>query len=319
VTVQFGLEQFLRKRTQVNVHERLEARRTSLRSIGVNEFIQDKTALCCMHTARALSDRIRLELMADSQQLAILRQGADVWKRWRKANVARVDLSMPTLEQNLFWDTYAWPRDGDEWAEHPYQVWKRDLVESFIVGNVGEGSIVLEMSPGHGRWTPFLSERAKRYIGVDMNKSCTKFCRKRFSHRSNVEFHTNDGRSVAMIAAGTIHFVWSFDSFVHMECDVTDGYLGEFARILVPGGLCCIHHPGTPNELQRKRGWRSAVSTSLFASMAEGHGLRVLSQVDTWGPNNRSNTKLAGDCISTLEKVSRAVTAEVTEDFWAET
>ena len=64
---------------------------------------------------------------------------------------------MPTLEQNRYWDAYLWPRDGDEWDEQatfcgvPTRFGNMSLVESFIVGNVGEGSIVLEISPSYGR------------------------------------------------------------------------------------------------------------------------------------------------------------------------
>jgi len=215
---------------------------------------------------------------------------------------------MPTLEENRFWDRYDWPQDGDEWTDQAafsgmeYSVWKQDLVDAFIVPSVTENSIVLEVAVGHGRWTLFLAQRARRYIGVDFGPSCVQFCRKRFAHLTNVEFHTTDGRTLSLIASDSVQFIWSFDSFVHIEPDVTGGYMAEFARILSPGGRCSIHHPGTPSHEQRVKGGRSELSVDLMARIAQARGLRVISQVDSWGPGGRSNTKLFADCISTIEK-----------------
>lgn len=215
---------------------------------------------------------------------------------------------MPTLEQNRFWDRYNWPQDGDEWIDQAaycrvdYAVWKQDLIEAFIVPNTAGSSTVLEVGVGHGRWTPFLARGAKRYIGVDFNPSCIEFCRRRFADLANADFQLTDGRSLALVPGGSVQFVWSYDSFVHIEPDITQGYVAEFARILAPGGRCSIHHPGAPNARQRAVGGRSEVTRELFARIAEASGLRILSQVDSWGPGNRSNNHLFADCISTLEK-----------------
>jgi SAM-dependent methyltransferase len=215
---------------------------------------------------------------------------------------------MATLEENRFWDKYDWPQDGDEWTDQAafcgvaYSLWKQDIVDTFIVPRVARNSTVLEVAMGHGRWTPFLARRAQRYAGIDLSPSCVNFCRKRFAHLTNVDFYPTDGRGLSLIASGSVQFVWSFDSFVHIEPDVMEDYMGEFARVLSPGGQCSIHHPGTPTRGQRASGGRSELTADLFARIANASGLRVLSQADSWGPGNRSNTKLFADCISTIEK-----------------
>jgi ubiquinone/menaquinone biosynthesis C-methylase UbiE len=215
---------------------------------------------------------------------------------------------MPTLEENRFWDKYDWPKDGDEWTDQaahcgmPYAIWKQDVVAAFITPNIPMNSTVVELAMGHGRWTPFLAQRSRRYIGVDFGPSCVRFCRARFANLPNAEFYTNDGRTMPTVARNSVQFIWSFDSFVHIEPDITTGYMMEFARVLSPGGRCVIHHPGTPTSSQRLQGGRSALTTHLFARLARDCGLAVLSQVDCWGPGRRSNTRLFADCISTLEK-----------------
>ena len=215
---------------------------------------------------------------------------------------------MPTLDQNRFWDRYNWPRDGDEWTDQAvfcrmdYAVWKQDLVDAFIVPAVNEDSTVLEVGVGHGRWTPFLARGAKHYIGVDFNASCIDFCVRRFAGLDNASFRLTDGRRLTVVPAASVHFIWSYDSFVHIEPDITEGYLAEFVRILAPGGTCTIHHPGAPDARQRAVGGRSEVTKESFARLAQARGLQVVSQVDSWGPGNRSNNRLFGDCISTIAK-----------------
>jgi hypothetical protein len=44
------------------------------------------------------------------------------------------------------------------------------------------------------------------------------------------------------------------------------------------------------------------VDADMFALMVKDNGLRLVSQVDSWGPGNRCNTKLYRDCISMLVK-----------------
>jgi ubiquinone/menaquinone biosynthesis C-methylase UbiE len=215
---------------------------------------------------------------------------------------------MPTLEENRFWDKYDWPQDGDAWTDQAaycgmnYSAWKQDVVGAFISSNIPANATVLELAMGHGRWTPFLARRSRRYIGVDFGPSCVKFCLTRFANLSNAEFYNNDGRTIPMVTSSSAHFLWSFDSFLHIEPDITTGYMEEFARFLLPGGRCVIHHPGTPTSLQRQQGGRSALTRHLLARLAHDCGLNVRSQVDSWGPDRRSNTKLFADCISTLEK-----------------
>ena len=76
---------------------------------------------------------------------------------------------------------------------------------------------MLEIAPGHGRWTEYLAHHCDRLIGVDLASSCVEVCRERFDGRPNLEFFVNDGRSLDMVDAGSVDLVFSFDSLVHAE------------------------------------------------------------------------------------------------------
>jgi ubiquinone/menaquinone biosynthesis C-methylase UbiE len=101
---------------------------------------------------------------------------------------------------------------------------------------------ILEIAPGYGRWTQFLKDSCERLVIVDLAERCIEHCRRRFADAGNIEYHVNDGRSLAMVEDGSIDFVFSFDSLVHVEADVLEAYLGELARKLRPDGVGFLHH-----------------------------------------------------------------------------
>jgi SAM-dependent methyltransferase len=242
---------------------------------------------------------------------------------------------MPSIKWNECWNDYAWVNDGDEWdgqakyCHQPYEAWKASLVETFIQANLPPSSVALEIGAGHGRWSPYLIQGAARVILVDMNPSCVAFCREKFSDHAQVACLVNDGKSLPFIEDDSIDFVWSYDSFVHMEKEPIQSYLHEFSRILRPGGSAVIHHAGRRHAmlplafiarfgrpgkalfrlLSMKRdtasggdGDRSFVSNRMIRGMARAAGLHLRAQADAWGDDGQFNCRRFKDTISILEK-----------------
>ena len=243
---------------------------------------------------------------------------------------------MPSTDWNKTWDkSYDWSRGGDEWtgqAEYcgqPCDDWKRSLLETFAQPNLTQTSVALEVAPGRGRWTEFLVANAAKVHLFDLNDSCIEACRQRFADVDHVTYCVNDGSSLPGVDAASVDFVWSYDSFVHMEADTIRGYLSEFARVLRPGGVAVIHHAGRRHAtlplgfmtrlgsfsryvyklLSMKRdtmgrpdGKRSVVSRELFARLAMSAGLEVQSQVDSWGPSGQFTCKRFNDFITVMQK-----------------
>src|SRR5687768_4980448 len=84
---------------------------------------------------------------------------------------------------------------------------------------------ILEIAPGHGRWTQYLLPLCERLIGVDVAANCVAACRERFAGDAHAEFHKNDGMSLPMVPDGKVDFAFSFDSLVHCERDVMQSYI----------------------------------------------------------------------------------------------
>jgi hypothetical protein len=152
---------------------------------------------------------------------------------------------MPTLDENLrIWDReHRWPQGGDEWSEawgSARAQWLTTLLPR-IAGFLPARTI-LEIAPGHGRWSQFLVGECEELTLVDLSPSCIEACRARFADRPKVRYLVNDGRSLAGVPDESIDFAFSFDSLVHVEPDILRSYFAELGRTLRRGGAAFVHH-----------------------------------------------------------------------------
>lgn len=216
-----------------------------------------------------------------------------------------------TVEWNRYvWDHYAWPKDGNEWTEMaqfsgtPYEKWKDSLAKTFLIPYLGEKKTVIEIGPGHGRWSEMIAGRVcggGLYL-VDISPSCLEYCRNKI-----IQYHVmpirNDGKSLAgdngleeyRIHSDSVDFIWSFDTFVHIEEPEVRSYVKEFARALKHAGMGVIHHPGNPTPEQRASGCRSLMTSKKWTQILAENGLHLVRQTDSW---DGGNVKLQSDMIS---------------------
>jgi SAM-dependent methyltransferase len=212
---------------------------------------------------------------------------------------------MGDVDKNLaIWSaSWDWSHQGDEWSVWwggTPSLWHGALLPR-IHAFVPTGTI-LELAPGYGRWTQYLKDLCDRLVIVDLTEGCIEHCRERFADADNIEYHVNDGRSLAMVPDGSVDFAFSFDSLVHAELDVLGDYIEQLARKLSPDGVGFIHHSNIGaypkmTALARRvparmlgglirRGavinmpaWRAeSVSAELFAAQCEQVGLSCISQ-----------------------------------------
>ena len=244
-----------------------------------------------------------------------------------------------TIEDNLTaWDReHHWSRDGDEWDGQaifsgvPYQQWKESLVKAFLSPHLGPDVDVVEIAPGHGRWTEFIVGNCRSLTLVDLSPSCIEHCKDRFRAHNHITYRITDGNTLPLVAEGSVDFIWSFDSFVHMAPDVISAYFREAARALRPGGTMTIHHAGrrhttlflgvlknlgvrgrtlyqwiSMGKFKDDDGWRSDVSPQLIQRLARDAGLKTTGQVQTWGDTGQCNVRRYNDWITTLQKDTRS-------------
>jgi ubiquinone/menaquinone biosynthesis C-methylase UbiE len=140
---------------------------------------------------------------------------------------------------------------------------------------------VLEVAPGRGRVTNFLTRHLNVLDSlelVDQSEYCIEYCRKEFGN--NLKYHVNNGTSLNMIENNSKDFVFSWDSFVHMDKEVINHYLSGFFDVLKKGGHGFIHHSyfyGNENPKKNRAG-RSNMDFDLFAELLVKNNLKLVNQ-----------------------------------------
>jgi SAM-dependent methyltransferase len=196
------------------------------------------------------------------------------------------------------WDNWDWSGGGDEWTPSPE--WKDSLVENVLKPRVPEGSSVVEIGPGAGRWTEHLIPRSALYVGIDISKTCVDLCSSKFAAHANANFRTNTGNNLPGIDNNSLDIIWSFDVFVHINLVDIGTYLEEFKRTLKPGGRAIIHH-GTTAGLSG--GWRSDATTAELNALIETKGLIVVDQFSAWEDSlGRHEVGLYQDQVTVIAK-----------------
>jgi ubiquinone/menaquinone biosynthesis C-methylase UbiE len=195
------------------------------------------------------------------------------------------------------WSNYNWSQGGEEWNDS--EPWKKSLREEVLLTYIRPGFTVLEIGPGAGRWSLTLASISKKLILADLTENALRACRKKLSEFSNCVYYQNDGKSLPMVDDGSIHYVWSYDVFVHISPRDTQAYLTELKRVLVKRGIAVIHHPAAGGF---KGGFRSSVTNELFCAYLNDLHLEILHQITRWGQNHEFTLSDYSDIITVFRK-----------------
>ena len=207
------------------------------------------------------------------------------------------------IEEQRLWNLNSnWAIDGHEWSKSfgtTEQLWNNQIFDKI---KEFRGKKILEIAPGFGRITQFLSILAGELIVVDLNPICIEKTKSKLKHHV-LAYFVNDGKSIPKVRDNSQDLVFSFDSFVHMHANVTEEYVKEISRVLKPGGQAFIHHSwlyGGSDESTHNVAGRSNMSPEQFKIFVENNNMEIVSQnviqfepLDLWNGT---------DCISIFRK-----------------
>src|SRR4051794_10403970 len=133
---------------------------------------------------------------------------------------------------------YEWIQAGEEWS----QPWGGSAAQWFgsILPRIQAclpATTILEIASGFGRWSHFLRQHCRHLHLVDPDPQCMDACRRRFGSVAEISFHLNQADSLEMIPDGSIDFIFSFDSLVHVRRQTIETYLRQFPEKLKTDGL----------------------------------------------------------------------------------
>jgi SAM-dependent methyltransferase len=205
-------------------------------------------------------------------------------------------------EQRAWNDPNMWTEGGHEWSKSFGTT--ENLWNKFIFDDIKDfrSKKILEIAPGYGRWTQFLSILASELLVVDLNPTCIEKTKEKLGHHV-LAYFVNNGNDLPRVRNNTQDLVFSFDSFVHFHKNVIDDYLKEIYRVLKPGGIAYIHHSwlegGSDYSFYNYAG-RSTMDPETFKILVERNGMTITEQktiqFDPLGEWNGI------DCISIFKK-----------------
>jgi SAM-dependent methyltransferase len=153
------------------------------------------------------------------------------------------------------------------------------VVKRYLLPHVTPDSAVLEIGPGGGRWTQFLIG-AREVTLVELNAQFFPYLRKRFRRqRRKLHFYETSGYELHGIEDDSVDFVFSFGTFVHIEREGIDEYLGEIARVLRSGGTTTIQYADRTKPFIQTVpdfGGFSDMNAPRMEGLIAGHGLEVV-------------------------------------------
>ena len=153
---------------------------------------------------------------------------------------------------------------------------------------------VLDFGCGVGRLTQALGDYFQECDGVDISPAMIERAREYNRHGDRCRYHVNARDDLAMFPDNTFDLVYTNIVLQHMQPKYALGYIAEFLRIIVPGGIVYFQVPGgnEPDHPGPNRPWSENQGPMPDA------GFRA--QVN---PIERPSTVWAGSCVELIVRV----------------
>jgi ubiquinone/menaquinone biosynthesis C-methylase UbiE len=101
---------------------------------------------------------------------------------------------------------------------------------------IGPDSVVLELGPGTGRVTRHVIGRCGEMILVDYSRFVCDWLEKYLAGKGRFRVCCIDRPAMPMVADDSVDFAFAYGVFEHIGLDDMCWFLGEFDRVLRPGG-----------------------------------------------------------------------------------
>ena len=147
----------------------------------------------------------------------------------------------------------------------------------------------LDFGCGPGRLVNALAKHFPRVIGVDVSQQMIETAR-RLQQNPACTFVLNQAPDLRQFESGTFDFVHTCKVLQHIRPDLSVQYIGEFMRLLTPGGMAVFQVPERPK----------GVVGGLVLLWAPARLLRVLRRIDMYGLNEstvRAAVERAGGTV----------------------
>jgi cyclopropane fatty-acyl-phospholipid synthase-like methyltransferase len=176
------------------------------------------------------------------------------------------------IKQELF----SPPIYGMEWGDPDTVQPLQFIRDRFVLPFVRDDHTALEIGPGGGRWTRYLLGFGKLYV-VDFYPELLAELRKNF-RRPNMVFVKNNGTDFPGIEPGSVDYVFSFGTFVHLDPEIIEAYLVNLRPIVRPGSNVVIQYSDKTKTMAEVNPGFADTTPEMMRSMISRAGYRILDE-----------------------------------------
>jgi SAM-dependent methyltransferase len=129
-------------------------------------------------------------------------------------------------------------------------MYRRNLVDALIRPHVTADTAMLDFGCGPGVIAIMAAPYVRSVLAVDVSRGVIDITRA-LEHPANVEFIANRRDDLAFIDSGSLDLVFSFVVLQHLTPGQVERFLGEFHRVLRPGGTAVLQIKLREQDQQR--------------------------------------------------------------------
>ena len=203
---------------------------------------------------------------------------------------------MPELETPLHLDMYRqfrrrglWARLGDaltalrspdvygmKWGDPDVVPPLQFIRDRYVLPYVRPEHIGLEIGSGGGRWTRDLVPFKVLYV-VDYHQPILDELRRNV-RAPNLIYIKNNGTDFPGVPARSVHYVFSFGTFVHLDVDIIEKYLANLHEILAPNANVVVQYSDKTKVMAQINQGFSEMTPERMRGLVTAAGYRVVEE-----------------------------------------
>jgi SAM-dependent methyltransferase len=230
------------------------------------------------------------------------RRQHDAWEDWADVDPLWAVLTSDTKRHGQ-WEL-------DEFFASGRQLVEDVLARAASLRRPEDARIALDFGCGVGRLTVALAAQFKHTIGLDIAAGMVAEAERLDCGASGAVFRLHRGQDLVEVPSASVDFLLCMLVLQHLPSrDAVERYIGEFVRVLSPGGVAVFQLPTyvpaePPLSLRGRIGLRRRVTRLLRRA---GVGARILYQYAGWQPEMNMIGIPRDEVVAVIERVGGVV------------
>jgi hypothetical protein len=172
------------------------------------------------------------------------------------------------------------PLYGLEWGDPELVEPLRFIKERYVLPYVNAQHDAVEIGPGGGRWTRYLLG-FRTLTAIDYHPELLDELRRNFGNHRNIRFIKNTGTDFPGVDLHSIDYVYSFGTFVHLDFNLIEAYLGSIKTIIKPTANIVIQYSDKTKIMSQINEGFSDNTPARMRAAVHAAGYRILEEDTT--------------------------------------